>query len=572
MPITPGKWTAESSVYRPDRYFRYADLTEMLHRWATENPDLVSIESIGKTYEGRDIWALTITDRTIGAPDKKPAYFVDANIHASEVTGVATTLWLINHILTNAKSDEKIAWLLRNTTSYFIPAINVDAMDAMLDGSIPGVRSSMRPYPFLEPQDGINQEDVDGDGSIVTMRLKDPSGPWKVSPHDSRLMVKRGPDEIAGDFYYVLPEGNIKNWDGGAITFAHDPKGLDENRNFPANWGPDWEQYGAGPYPLSEPETKALAEFFIAHPNISGSQHFHTFSGAILRPPTSYPTSDMPELDRNIFTIIGKMGEEETGYPCIGIHDDFAYDKKKAFMGGLIDYVYEQLGMIPYSTELWSLPKHAGIEVTDFIGFFRERPDEWDAAMLKVLDDEVEGEGFKEWTPFEHPQLGAVEIGGWAENFTWANPPGPMLEAVASSNAKFVLRAMYCAPLLTIRDVTVTPLGADLYKLTALVQNEGFLPTYSTEIARKNGVTKPVKVEIAVGDDGVIVSGKTETEIGHLSGRVNQYNSLSFGDGVFPLDSRGIAEWIVKKPAGGTVTITASAAKAGTATIEVQLG
>lgn len=572
MPITPGKWVADSSQYRPDRYYRYADLTALLQRWAAENPDLLTIESIGKTYEDRDIWALTITDRTAGEPESKPAYFVDANIHAGEVTGVATTLWLINHLLTNATNDEKISWLLKQTTVYLVPAINVDAMDRLLEGKTPRIRSSVKPFPFEEQQDGLVEDDLDGDGVITAMRVKDPSGPWKPSSVDPRLMIKRTPDEFGGDYYFVLPEGTIQNWDGGAIKLAPALLGLDANRNFPADWSPYWVQNGAGAYPLSEPETKAIADFLIAHPNIHGSQHFHTFSGAILHPPTSQPIADIAELDRNIFKLIGKMGEEETGYPAISIFDDFAYDKKKALKGGLIDYVYEQLGMIPYATELWSLAKHAGIDVKDFIGFFRDRPDEYDVAMLKVLDDEVQGEGFKEWTAFEHPQLGPVEIGGWHHTFTWQNPPGPLLEGVTTGNAKFVLRAMFTAPILAIREVKVESLGSDLYKLTALVQNEGFLPTYVTEQARKVGVTKPVKVEITVGEGAEIVSGKLETEIGHLTGRVNQYNSLAFGGGVFPLDSRGIAEWIVRKPGGGKVTITASSAKAGTVVSEVVLG
>lgn len=571
MPVTPGKWVADSSEYRPDRYYRYADLTALLQRWAAEYPDLLTIESIGKTYEDRDIWALTITDRTTGEPETKPAYFVDANIHAGEVTGVATTLWLINHLLTN-KADEKIAWLLKQTTVYLVPAINVDAMDRLLEAKASRIRSSMKPFPHDEQQDGLVEQDLDGDGIITAMRIKDPSGPWKPSTVDPRLMVKRDPDEFGGDYYYLLPEGTIQNWDGGSISLAPALLGLDANRNFPADWSPYWVQGGAGAYPLSEPETKALADFLIAHPNIHGSQHFHTFSGAILHPPTSQPIADIAELDRNIFKLIGKMGEEETGYPAISIYDDFAYDKKKALKGGLIDYVYEQLGMIPYATELWSLAKHAGIEVKDFIGFFRDRPDEYDVAMLKVLDDEVEGEGYKEWTPFEHPQLGPVEIGGWYHTFTWQNPPGPLLEGVTTGNAKFVLRAMFTAPILAIRDVEVESLGADLYKLKALIQNEGFLPTYVTEQARKVGVTKPVKVEINLGENGEMVSGKPETEIGHLTGRVNQYNSLSFGGGVYPLESRAIAEWIVRKPGGGTVTITASSAKAGTVISEVALG
>jgi murein tripeptide amidase MpaA len=131
MPITPGKWVAKSSDYRPDRYYRYVELTDLLHRWAADHPDLVSIESIGQSLERRDIWALTITDRSAGSAESKPAYFVDANIHADEVTGVATVLWLINHLLTSP-DDPAVQRLLTNTTFYLVPAINVDGMDLSL--------------------------------------------------------------------------------------------------------------------------------------------------------------------------------------------------------------------------------------------------------------------------------------------------------------------------------------------------------------------------------------------------------------------------------------------------------
>jgi murein tripeptide amidase MpaA len=570
MPITPGKWIAESSEYRPDRYYRYADLTELLHRWAAEHPDFLAIESIGTSHEGRDIWALTLTDRATGTPESKPAYFVDANIHSNEVTGVATVLWLVNHVLTNASTDEAIGGLLTDTTFYLVPAVNIDAMDAGISGTAGFVRSSLRPFPHPEPQDGLIESDIDGDGTIVTMRIKDPAGPWTPSSHDPRIMRRRGPDESGGEYYFLLPEGEIRNWDGTKVPIAPALYGLDANRNFPADWAPHWVQQGAGDYPLSEPETKALADFMIAHPNIHGSQHFHTFSGCILRPPTSSPTDDLPALDRAIYAALGKMGEEETGYPCIGIYDDFAYDKKKAMNGGLLDWVFEQLGVIPFATELWSLAAKAGVEVKDFIEFFRNRSDEIDAKMLHVLDRELDGEGFREWTPFEHPQLGPVEIGGWHRTFTWTNPPGPMLEEVTSTNAKFVLRAARTAPKLEIRETKAEPLVDGLYKVTVVIQNTGFLPTYVTETAHKAGVSKPIKVEIALAEGGVIVTGKPECELGHLDGRANTFGQLSFND-VYPILNRASAEWIVRQPAGTAVTVTASTAKAGTARTEIML-
>lgn len=571
MPYQFGRWIAEDSQYRPDRYYRYDDLTDLLHRWVAEHPTIATIASMGKSYEGRDIWQLTITNQATGAHDTKPAYFVDANIHAGEVTGVATVLWLLNHLLTTYETDPATRALVDETTTYIVPAINVDGMDMMLRGEGSRIRSSVRPFPFDEQQDGLVKRDMDGDGLVAVMRLKDPTGPWKVSAQDPRLMVKRGPDETGGDYYYLLPEGEIQNWDGGAVKLAPDLMGLDVNRNFPADWAPHWEQAGAGEFPLSEPETRALAQFLVDHPNIHGSQHFHTQSGAILRPHASKPDVDLPKFDLRTYKAIGAMGEEETGYPCISIFHDFAYDKKKPIRGGLTDWVYEQLGVFTFATELWSLPKKAGVDVTDFIEFFPNRDESVDLAMLKVLDDEVEGYGFKEWTPFEHPQLGPVEIGGWDYQFAWQNPPGPWLEQVTSTNARFVLRAMKTAPRIVFQQANVEALGADLYKITALVQNVGFLPTWVSEQGRKVGVNKPVTVEIELPVGVELVAGKREQELGHLEGRANQYEATSFYT-AYPLESRAIAEWVVRASSPADVELVAKATKVGRIQLTMPIG
>jgi murein tripeptide amidase MpaA len=571
--LTPNQspWVATSSEYRPDRYYRYDQLTELLHRWANEHADVLTIESIGKSFEGRDIWALTLTDPATGGHDLKPAYLVEANIHAGEVTGEATVLWLLNYMLTNRASDPTVRRTIQETATYFVPVINVDGMDALLGGRPESVRSSMRPFPEREQQDGLVREDIDGDGVIRVMRLKDPTGPWKVSPHDDRLLEKRTPDETGGDYYYLLPEGRIQNWDGGKVMLAPDLYGLDANRNFPSDWKPHWHQSGAGEYPLSEPETRALADFMLAHPNIHGSQHFHTHSGVILRPPTQQSQTELSELDRNVLIAIGAMGTEETGYPCVSIFDDFAYDKKKPTTGNMMDFMYDNLGAIPFATELWSLPKKAGIEVKDFIAFFKDRDRSIDAALLKLVDEELGGEGFLAWTPFDHRQMGPVEIGGWDTRFTLQNPPGPWLEEVTAPNARFVLRAMQTAPRIELREVKAESLGGGTYRISAIVQNTGFLPTYVSQQALKTAFMKPVKAELGLPAGASIASGLNERDLGHLSGRANQYGFLSWGD-VYPIDSRTIVEWIVVAPAGGSVTLTVRSTKAGTVSETVALG
>jgi murein tripeptide amidase MpaA len=476
---------------------------------------------------------------------------------------------MLNHILGNRTTDEGIERLLRETTLYVVPAINVDGMDRMLLGTGSRIRSSVRPFPHKEQQDGLVRQDVDGDGLVATMRIPDPTGPWKKSTHDERVMVKRGPDEDGGEYYYLVPEGTVQNWDGGAVKVAPELLGLDVNRNFPADWAPHWEQQGAGEYPLSEPETRALAQFLVDHPNIFGSQHFHTQSGVILRPHTSKADEDLPRFDVDTYKAIGKLGEEETGYPCISIFHDFAYDKKRPIKGGLTDWIYEQLGAMPFATELWSLPKRAGVDVKDYIEFFKTRTEDVDLAMLKLLDDELEGYGFREWTPFDHPQLGQVEIGGWDYQFAWQNPPGPWLEEVTAGNAKFVLRACKTGPRLEFSQVSTSQVGPGVTRISALVQNTGFLPTYVTEQAKKVGAAKPVKASIALGDGGELVVGTREVELGHLDGRANQHEAASFYT-AYPIQSRARLEWVVRQD-GGSVTLTAACDKGGTARRVVDL-
>lgn len=563
------KWVASSAEYRPDRYYRYEHLTEMLHNWAREYPSIARVDSIGRTYEGRDIWVMTLTNANTGADSEKPAFFVDANIHAGEVTGCATVLWLLNHLLTGYGHDERVTRLLDEGALYAVPAIMLDGIEMYLT-TPERMRSSVRPYPEPEIKEGLVREDLDGNGVVVQMRVKDPNGPWKISSEDDRVMIRRGPDEVGGEYYFVLPEGTIKDWDGGAIKLAPDLLGLDLNRNFPHNWAPEWKQKGAGELPLSDPETRALAEFLTSHPNIYATQHFHTQSAVILRPSSSEPDDDLPKFDLAVYQALGKMGEEETGYKCVSIYHGFAYDKKVPIFGAVLDWVYGTFGAYAFSTELWSLPKKAGIQITDHIGWGKDHPVEDDVAIVRALDEHADGDGFYPWTPFQHPQLGEVEIGGLDYKFAWQNPPGSLLEEVTAGNARFVVRKMGTAPRIVFRDTCVERIAEGLYRVAAIVQNRGFLPTYVSERGKATERIKPVRVALGLGDGVAVVSGKPEQELGHLEGRANQYGPL--GNPVrWPNLSRGRVEWIVSGEPGATLELSAVSSKAGTVHATVSL-
>jgi murein tripeptide amidase MpaA len=153
------------------------------------------------------------------------------------------------------------------------------------------IRSSTRPYPYDEDAiDGLDTEDVDGDGRILSMRIRDDNGNWKCHPDEPRLMVAREPTEVGGTYYRILPEGRVRGYDGFMLKVNRNREGLDLNRNFPAGWRQEFEQLGAGPYPASEPEVRAIVHFISHHPNITGGVCFHTWSGVLLRPSPAGPT------------------------------------------------------------------------------------------------------------------------------------------------------------------------------------------------------------------------------------------------------------------------------------------
>ena len=81
-----------------ERFYTYAELTETLEAWAKDNPQLFSVESIGNSYEGRDIWLCTVTNTETGAASEKPAVFVHAQIHSMEFTGTTAALNLLDHL------------------------------------------------------------------------------------------------------------------------------------------------------------------------------------------------------------------------------------------------------------------------------------------------------------------------------------------------------------------------------------------------------------------------------------------------------------------------------------------
>lgn len=555
-----------------DRFYRYDDLSRFLHEFAAEYPQLAKIESIGKSYAGRDVWLMTVTNFKTGPDTEKPAIWVDGNIHASELAASAANIYFLNTLLTRYGKDKSVTEALDTRAFYICPRVNPDGAELALADRPKVIRSSTRPYPYdEEPVEGlIANEDIDGDGRILQMRIPDPNGTWKPHPNDPRLMVRRDPVESGGTYYRVLPEGLLKNYDGVTIQVFGPKEGLDLNRNFPIAWRQEVDQPGAGPYPISEPEARNLADFVIKHPNIDHAITFHTMSGVLLRPYDDRPDDEYPTEDLWTYQKIGEQGTKMTGYPNVAVFHDFKYHPKKVTTGSFDTWMYDHLGVFAWTVEIWSPQQQAGIEKYKFMDWFREHPEEDDFKLLKWNDEKLGGKGFVDWHPFDHPQLGKVELGGWDYLHVWTNPPAAFLEDELKRFPEWLVWNALITPKLSLREASVTPIGEEAYHIRMVIENTGWLPTYVTKKALEKKVTRGVICEIELPKGASLHSEKTRKEFGQLEGRA--YKAVNVDEFDESTSDRIKVEWVVHAPKGGTVKLTARHERAGVMRTKLKLG
>ena len=546
-----------------DCYYRYDDLTRIMREFAAEYPDLVTVESIGKSYEGRDIWLATVTNKATGADSDKPAVWVHGNIHAVEVSTSSACLHLLYTLTQGYGTDERITYLLDSRAYYICPRLNPDGVEWALADKPVIRRSSTRPYPYNEdPLDGLVMQDMDGDGRILQMRLADANGHWKAHPDEPRLMIRRDPDEYGGTYYRIFDEGRIENYDGVNVYPQTPKEGLDMNRNYPNNWRGDNEQPGAGPFPTSEPEVRAITMFVSNHNNICIATDLHTMSGVLLRPFSNKPDTDMIGEDLWVYQKQGAKGKEIIGYPDMSIFHGFKYHPNQVITGGG-DWMYEQLGMWYWAIEIWNPRQHAGIEVEKFIDWWREHPVEDDLKLLKWSDEALGGKGYINWYEYDHPQLGKVELGGWDRLYTWSNPTAELLEKEIEPFAQWFIWQGLTTPKLELFDLKVTPLEGDNYHIRMAVHNTGWLPSYCTKVALKNQRVRPVIAEIELPQGAELKTGKPRMTLQQLEGRSHTPVSAARSFSTSNTADRTLVEWVVKAPKGSEVTLIARHDRAG---------
>jgi hypothetical protein len=461
-----------------DRYYDPEAIGAALARIHAAYPDRTRLESMGKSREGRDLWVMSVFDPAAGDPDAKPAMYVDANTHGNEIQGGEVCLYTIKYLL--VKEDPWVKDLLRHVTFHVAPCVNPDSRERYLHGAFDENSPRRVLRPFDDDRDGLVDEDgpndIDGDGEILEMRIADPDGDWVVDERDDRLMRPRKPGERGQ--YRLLGEEGIDDDGDGKIN--EDPiGGVDPNRNWPANWATDDVQYGAGPYPLSEPETRATALWVLAHPRIAGVQSYHNAGRMILRPPGAWTDreADMPHGDKRLYDELGRRGLHVLPtYRYMQIREDLY-----RVFGSFVDWAYVDVGAFAFTNELWG---RIGREVPG--------EDDPELAALRWNDVALHGNGFVRWHKAHHPQFGEIEIGGW-RRFTVRTDPPDFLNETCVRNCLFTLEHAASLPRLEVD----APERAD-GGLAVRIENRGMLPTIH-EMARRFGVLPPDRVRVVGG-------------------------------------------------------------------------
>jgi murein tripeptide amidase MpaA len=114
---------------RFDHYYDYEEMTEALHELAEAYPQLLTLESIGKSVAGRDLWLVTLNNPDTGPDTAKAAIFIDGNIHGNEIQGGETVLYTIWYLTKSHGRIERLTKLIDERAFYLMPMENPDGRE-----------------------------------------------------------------------------------------------------------------------------------------------------------------------------------------------------------------------------------------------------------------------------------------------------------------------------------------------------------------------------------------------------------------------------------------------------------
>ncbi len=528
-------------------------------------PKFLKYSSMGKSYEGRDMMLMTINNPDTGPEMSKAAMYIEANVHGNEIQGGEVCLYTIWYLMENYDRIPRVRKLVDERVFYIVPTVNPDGRDYFLHGTGSGARTGF--VPVDDDNDGQFDEDPPNDlnGNNVIEQIR------KYVPGEGTLRISHADPRILGP----VPAGERGDWvmlgmegiddDGDGLVNEDGPGSYDGNRNWGTDWQPEYIQGGAMDYPYQLPEARAVNDFLMAHPNIAGVQSYHNSGGMILRGPGAEAMGEYPREDVAVYDRLGKQGERMLPYYRYIVIWSGLY----TVHGGFIDWTNDGLGILSFSNELWSGEQYFNSpELKQQQEQDRESPISPERARY-FFDDRLEfGDEYIEWAPFDHPEYGKVEMGGWKKTYGRV-PPRFMNEELAHRNMAFSLYQADEMPLVQLGEPTVERVGGDVYRVRVELINDKVIPTITGKAAQ-NHVVPPDLLTID-GKVDVITAGIVRDKFRPgPTDRIDQHDlrRILFHSGL-PGETRRIVEYVVR--GSGGMTIRYASVKGGTAETRVQL-
>ncbi len=547
-----------------DRWLDHDEIGERLRLMERTWPQFLTLQPAGMSYGGREMWVMTINNPETGDEMDKAAMYIEANVHGNEIQGAEVTLYTIWYLMENYGRIEEITRLVDERVFHLVPSVNPDGRDYFLDEAGAGARTGH--VPVDSDGDGVADEDgpddLNGNGVIEQMRKYVPGqGTHRISHENPRRLEPVAPGEF-GDWILLGREGIDNDGDG---RVNEDPVGgYDPNRNYAADWQPNYIQGGSMNYPFELPEARALNDFMVARPNIAGMQSFHNSGGMILRGPGAAWQGTYPSADIRVYDELGETGERMLPYYNYYVIWRGLY----TVHGGSIDWTNDGLGIISFSNELWSGGQYFN---SPLLQEQQQDPDSPISGQRSrfFFDDFLEfGDQYMEWTPFDHPQFGAVELGGWKKLSGRVNPRFMSME-LFHRNMAFTLYHADQMPLMSMGETSVERVEGNVFRVRVDIRNERLIPTI-TERARQNNVVRPDLITVE-GDVDIIAAGWVPNKFRPGPTQMIDQEELDriLVRSGHPGRTTRTIEYLVR--GSGSMTVQYSAVKGGTVRATVQL-
>jgi len=549
-----------------DHFYNHEEVVSALKELNSNYSSITELELLGKSEEGRDIWMLQICNPKTGKDTDKPAVYAEGTIHGNEIQATEVCLYLAWYLLDNYGELPDITELIDSRTFYIVPIVNVDNRARFFErpSSYDIGRSAIVGYD--DDKDGLVDEDdfddLDGDGEIVMMRIKDPAGDWRADPDDPRIMVRVEKGE-KGDYRMLGMEG-IDN-DGDGMINEDTPGYLDMNRNYGFYWQPPYVQSGAGDYPMSAKPTKAVADFLSSKPNITFGFSYHNSGGMILRGPGSKLIPMYMPQDVAVFDYLGLEGERIIPHYRYLVTIEDMYTTH----GEFTDFLYNNLGIYAFVGELFMSMQEEFRKPGEKERTKRERESYYGGVPTeerqKFNDRLTHGSMFKEWTAFNHPQFGKIELGGW-KTFTTRIPQIFQLPELVHRNASHVIFVAQQTPEVKLELLETEDIGNGLRKVLVRAWNDNAIPSLSYIALRKDIVRPDI---FSIEGSGIeVVSGGIVHDVHYDMVHYVEHRPQMIFTSVPSFGHRDI-QWIVR--GSGKVKVSYDSKKAGNRVLNINL-